>query len=397
MNEPYYPEQGERQIPLGVKYETKPLWVEIELTFGVGATGAAIVVAAFEAFFIGTPVSYSRNKNYYGPHRHQLIKYKAVLQAVDRLAAAGWIKHYRQAQGNFGWQSAFEATPELIDTLQSILAGKPRLKLARLPQTTILRDENGKPIDYKRTRQIDRQDRKTEGFNEAISAADINHGDPSNVVAMPTLACPLARIHNKNFGRGGRYFSMGASWQNIKSEARRALTIDGEPVVELDFDGMHIAMLYAEAGLPLPRDCHDLPGWPRKLVKVATFTLINATNEMAARMSIAHSEHLGELAEPGSQEAIGKARALIEAIKHRHAPIAGQLHSDAGARLMRKDSDIAEAVMAELILRKGIVALPVHDSFLVPASKRDELEEAMTDAAYKIMGVYLSVSEAGTK
>lgn len=110
-----------------------------------------------------------------------------------------------------------------------------------------------------------------------------------------------------------------------------------------------------------------------------------------------HSEHLGEIAEPGSQEAIGKARALIKAIKHRHAPIAGQLHSDAGARLMRKDSDIAEAVMAELILRRGIVTLPIHDSFLVPVSKRDELQEAMMEAAHKIMGVYLSVSEAGSK
>lgn len=397
MNEPYYPEQDEHQIPLGVKYETKPLWAEIELTFGVGATGAAVVIAAFEASFTGLSVSYSRNRNYYGRHRHRLLKYEAVCQAVDLLAAAGWVHHYKQAPGNRGWQSAFEATPELIDTMQRILAGKPRLKLARLPQTTILRDENGKPLDYNRTRQIDRQDRKTEGFNEAISAAAINHAEPSNVVGLPTLACPLARIHNKNFGRGGRFYAMGASWQNIKSEARRALTIDGEPAVELDFDGMHIAMLYAEAGLPLPRDCHDISGWPRKLVKVATFTLINATTEKAARMSIAHSEHLGELAEPGSQDAIGKARALIEAIKNRHAPIAGQLHSDAGARLMRKDSDIAEAVMAELILRRGIVALPIHDSFLVPASKRDELQEAMMEAAHKIMGVYLSVSEAGSK
>jgi len=416
LNEPYYPEQDERQIPLVVKYEDKHLWAEIELTFGVGATGAAIVVAAFEAFFIGTPVSYSRNKNYYGPHRHQLMKYKAVLQAVDRLAAAGWIKHYKQAQGNFGWQSAFEATPELVDVVLSLLEGKPHLKLARLPNTTILRDDQGKPVHYKRTRVIERQDRKTEDFNEAITAAAINHPGQSNIVDLPNLACPMARIYNKTFGRGGRFYPMGTSWQNIKAKARRTLQIDGEPVVELDFDGMHIAMLYAEAGLPLPGDCHALDGWPRDLVKVATFTLINAKTEGAARMSIAHSDGrsidketgqrveghddkqlMQTVAVPGSQEAIGKARALIEAIKHRHAPIAGQLHSDAGARLMRKDSDIAEAVMAELILRKGIVALPVHDSFLVPASKRDELEEAMTDAAYKIMGVYLSVSEAGTK
>ena len=51
---------------------------------------------------------------------------------------------------------------------------------------------------------------------------------------------------------------------------------------------------------------------------------------------------------------------------------------------MRIDSDMAEAVMTLLILRKGIVTLPVHDSFLVPASKRDELEAAVMQAAYEV-------------
>ena len=190
---------------------------------------------------------------------------------------------------------------------------------------------------------------------------------------------------------------MGTSWQNIKAETRRKLTIDGEPVVELDFDGMHIAMLYAESSLPLPDDCHQIDGWPRKLVKIATFTLINAKTEKSARLSIAHNDCMSILAEPGSQEALAVTHKLMRAIKRKHAAIAHHLHSDAGARLMRKDSDIAEAVMADLITRKGILALPVHDSFLVPESKRDELERAMIEASYRVMGTYLSVSKAGQK
>ena len=393
----FYPKQHERQIALLVKYDTKPIWYEIEQTFGVDQTGAAIVVAAFEAFATENAVSYSRNRSFYGPHRHQLLKYVAVLRAVDHLAAAGWITHYKQAAGHRGWQSAFEANVALIEAVHTILADKPRLRLARLPRTSILRNEYGKPIDYRRTQSLDRQDRRTEAFNEGITASNIDYLNQSNVVHLSGLACPMARIYNKTFDRGGRFYPMGTSWQNIKSEARRTLKINGEMVVELDFDGMHIAMLYVEANQPPPKDCHEIPGWPRKLVKVATFTLINATNEKSARMSIAHNDRMADLAEPGSQEAIRKARDLIEAIKRRHAPIAKKLHSDAGARLMRKDSDIAEAVMAELILRKGIIALPVHDSFLVPASKHADLEEAMMAAAYKFTGAYLSVSEAGAK
>ena len=389
--------EDDKHIPLGVKYETKPIWRDIQLVFGVGPTGAAIVVAAFEAFFAGRPVSYSRNRNFYGSHRHQLMTYNSVTSAVDHLAATGWIHHHRQPAGVRGWQSWFEATTELVDAMQDILAQTPRLRLARLPATTILRDENGKPLVHRRTREIDRQDKRTEAFNEAITAAEIAYPEKSNVVYLSGLACPMARIYNKTFMRGGRFYPMGTSWQNIKAETRRKLTIDGEPVVELDFDGMHVAMLYAEAGLPLPEDCHDIYGWDRKLVKVATFTLINAKNEKSARLSIANSEHIALLAKPGSQEAIAFAHRLINDIKRKHAPIARDLHSDAGARLMRKDSDIAEAVMVELILRNGIVALPVHDSFLVPESKRDELERAMVEASYKVMGTYLSVSKAGTK
>ena len=386
-----------QHIPLGVKYETKPIWADIQRVFGVGATGAAIVVAAFEGFFAGRGVSYSRNRNFYGPHRHKLITYRSVIEAVDDLDAGGWIHHHKQPPGIRGLQSWFEATTELVDAMQDILSKRPRLELARLQSTTILRDEDGKPLTYRRTRDIDRQDKKTAGFNEAITAASIWYPEADNVVHLSGLAAPMARIYNGTFARGGRFYPMGTSWQNIKAEARRKLTIDGEPVIELDFDGMHVAMLYAESGLPLPDDCHQIDGWPRKLVKVATFTMINAKTEKSARMAIAHNEAIRSLAEPGTQEAIRITHKLMKAIKAKHRPIQQHLHSHAGARLMRKDSDIAEAVMADLITRKGILALPVHDSFLVPESKRDELERAMIEASYRVMGTYLSVSKAGAK
>lgn len=106
LEEGYFPEEDEHQIPLGVKYDTKPIWAAINETFGVDATGSAMVVAAFEGFFIGRTVSYSRNRNFYGSSRHNLITYNKVIAAVERLAAAGWIYHYKQAPGMRGCQSA---------------------------------------------------------------------------------------------------------------------------------------------------------------------------------------------------------------------------------------------------------------------------------------------------
>lgn len=386
----YYQPGDEPQIPLGVKYDDKLLWNYLKETFRVDATGAALIVASVEAHRFGKAVSYSRSKPFYDAdrQRHTLLTYRRVTAAVDQLEADGMIVHYRQAPGCRGWQSAFEATPELVDAVTAILDGQPRLKLQRLHRLTILRDVDGKPIDYKPTREIDRRDRKTDGFNEAIGSAEIISLEGVN------LACPMARIHNRDFDRGGRFYPMGTSWQNIKSQARKVLTIDGEPVVELDFKTLHPAILYAEAKAPMPRDCYAIEGWPRDLVKVAMLTLINARTVQAARLSIANSDRMAQRAVPGSQEAIGYASALIDAIKRAHSPIADAFHSDAGARLMRIDSDLAEAVMHDLILRKGIVTLPVHDSFLVPASKRDELEAAMMDAAHKIGLHSIEITEA---
>lgn len=384
----YHQPGDEPQIPLSVKWDTKPIWQPVKDVCGVGATGAAIALAAFEAARVGKAISYSRNRNFYHGGRHPLLTYTTVTREVDALTAGGWTVNLKQPPGGYGWQSALEPTPELMDAVEYILGRAGKLTLEKLRRLTILRDADGKPMDLCPTREIDRRDRKTASFNEAITAADIISLDGVD------LACPMARIYNRDLGRGGRFYPMGTSWQNIKSEARRALKIDGEPVVEMDFKTLHPAILYAEAGAPMPRDCYAIEGWPRDLVKVAMLTLINARTVHAARLSIANSDRMAQRAAPGSQEAIGYASALIEAIKRAHTPIAAAFHSDAGARLMRIDSDLAEAVMHDLILRQGIVTLPVHDSFLVPASKRDELEAAMMDAAHKIGLQSIAVTEA---
>jgi hypothetical protein len=49
-------------------------------------------------------------------------------------------------------------------------------------------------------------------------------------------------------------------------------------------------------------------------------------------------------------------------------------------RLMRKDSELAERIMLETVRAIGIAPLAVHDSFIVPASQKGRLMDAMEDA-----------------
>lgn len=347
--------------------------------FGAAATGASIALSLYEAHILADKqVSYSRRKAYYAAKkRHPLMSYQGVISAVDRFNTQGLIEHFKQTPGQRGWQSWMAAKPELIAGVQTILAKAPKMRLILPREPIILRDSNGVTIPTKQTRDLDRMQRRIEQFNEGITSLEIV-GDK-----VVSLAAPLVRIFNGDLGRGGRFYASGISWQNVKADMRKRIVIDGEQVVELDFSSLHPAMLYAEAGAEMPADCYDISPWPRDLVKLGVLVLINAKTQHQARSAIAHKPVIAALAQPGSQQALRLVQELIDDIKRIHKPIARAFHSDAGARLMRRDSELAERVMM-LLAHQGVIALPVHDSFLVPASKRGQLKVAMLEAAHAI-------------
>lgn len=365
-------EEIERQRHLSLRWQPRRHWPALRNAFGGDETMSAVILALAPA---RDWAAYSRSKSHYGlPRRYRstLYTYRRVVGAADRLDALGLIEHDRTPPGLRGWQSSMKATPELIAITNKIISARPRLEPAKPPEGILLRDADGALIDYRDTASTMRMRRKLDQINEAIRSTDISDN----------VASPLVRIFNRNFERGGRFYAQGGGWQSMKKEARKRITIDGEPVVEIDYKTLHPAILYAQAGIPLPEDCYTLDGWPRPLVKLALLVLINAKNWAAARLAIANHDTMAAITTPGSPEAKEEAVRLIAAVKHPHSRIKWAFHSDQGAKLMRIDSDIAETVM-HLMLRQGVVVLPVHDSFLVPASKAEVLEECMMKAAHE--------------
>lgn len=381
----YFPEDA-RDIPLAIKYETSSIWTDVKRLFGVDATGAGIAMALLDASRMGNRmVSYSRDLGYYSKRIcHPLLSYRKVIRAVGALDAGGWITHHRQCPGGRGWQSAMSGTPEFCQALNR-LAGPLPLAIPRNP--IILRDHEGRSVDVPKVRIVARMERKIFEFNEAIAATD------ARTAAGASVGATIVRIFNETMNRGGRLYGLGASWQNIPAEDRQRISIDGEPVVELDYSALHPALLYAEVGAPLPDDCYIIGNWPRPLVKLGLLVLINASNLHQVRLYLAHCDAMAALSPADEQDALAKSSRLIDDIKAAHRPIAKFFHTDAGARLMRVDSDLAVAIMAKL-LRRGILALPVHDSFMVPARHADALEETMTDCAAEIGLIQCRVKKA---
>jgi len=251
-------------------------------------------------------------------------------------------------------------------------------------EVIILRDRQGNLIDYRETERSSRWRRNIQELNDAIMSQAIGlrgnsiyEGHPLLVgkVSIGAASNQLHRVFNRNsFSLGGRFY--GGWWQNIPSECRADITIGGLPTIELDYPRLHPTLLYAEVGSAMYGDPYDLADWPRDLVKTAFNTLVNADTREAAIRSIANGV--------GGQGAYAKAKSLTGDIEARHPLIAQMFGSGAGLRLMRRDSDMAEALMLRL-LKRGVVALPIHDSFIVPNRNSDkgELMEGMAESLHK--------------
>jgi hypothetical protein len=375
--------RADLDTPLSLRWETRRHWPMLRNEFGRDETTSAVILALVTS---GGWVSYSRHKPHYSVprrYRSRLYTYRRIVGAADHLDAMGLIEHNRTAPNQRGWQSSMKAMPELIARTSKIISIGPRLEIARPAESIILRDADGALLDYRDTASSVRMRRSLEQLNEAIRSTDISDN----------VASPMVRIFNRDFRRGGRFYAQGGGWKSMKKEARKQIAIAGESVVEIDYKTLHPAILYAKAGAPLPKDCYSIDGWPRPLVKIALLVLINAKNRALARLAIANHDTMAANAVPGSQEAIAAAARLIDDVKRVHRPIAWAFHADKGAELMHIDSDLAETVM-HLMLRQGVVVLPVRDSFLVPASKAELLEKAMLKAAHEAGFMALQIAYA---
>jgi hypothetical protein len=320
-------------------------------------------------------ISYSRRKHFYARvqrYYHPTCTYHSIIPAVDQLAEAGIIEHEKVPPGHRGFQSRFRASQALLKEMAQVPV------VYRPLEIIILRDAEGNPKDYRDNRETHQMRKQLAEFNEALAAQQIaigdriiREGDPLDNGAR--AQAQLHRVFNRSdFSLGGRFY--GGHWQNIG--AREHIKINGEATVELDYSGMHIRMLYAEAGLPMPADPYAIDGWPREQVKRALLIAINAPSHRKAVLAL--TDWLRS--DDSISDRYKTADRLIRAVKAAHPRIAHAIASDAGIRLMRRDSEIAAQVMREVMQATGLVPLPIHDSFIVPVGHRTKLEDAMENA-----------------
>lgn len=124
-------------------------------------------------------------------------------------------------------------------------------------------------------------------------------------------------------------------------------------------------------------DPYMLPGCSsdvRDFLKASLNTIINADSRPTAISAIKRDQDISII--PPEYPDV---ESLIDAFTKKHEPIRHLFYSGLGVDLQYIDSQIAELIMLELG-KDGIVALPVHDSFIVEQRHEDRLRDAMYHA-----------------
>ncbi len=172
--------------------------------------------------------------------------------------------------------------------------------------TVILRDINKEDISYEDTEATLQMKEDLRIINRALEKngvllyiTDDEYRDlfirmqksASTAAADFTRKFVRRIFNNGSWKQGGRFY--GAWWQNIPREYRHLIRLNGKDVVECDYSGLHVNMLYAEKKLPMPQgDVYsDIPGYTnsddfRAFVKQLLLILVNSDDREKAREAI---------------------------------------------------------------------------------------------------------------
>jgi hypothetical protein len=196
---------------------------------------------------------------------------------------------------------------------------------------------------------------------------------------------------NFDWNKGGRLYSPGEdSYQQIPREARLRMTINGEPLCEIDVRASYLTILHARHHAPFEvseeNDPYDIPGLSRFAVKswVAIFFGSKKLPKKwpeDVRDEYAEENNGRDLSKDFSIKKVGIRATEKFPLLARWGDL-----QETWADLMWLESEAVIATMLEL-MENGIPSLPVHDSLLVPASETKMASEVFSRQYREVCGV----------
>ena len=215
-------------------------------------------------------VGYYRDGNYYskvpGRYNHNYIK-RTLVKVIDGLIGAGLIIQYIGHHSRTGeWKShvsRIRVLPLLLDSRFGTKKIRPwMIEKAPTTECIVMRVKNPDTkerveIDYKDTAETFRMRRDLIAYNNLLRSQFIDlpfvpeqgiKTKSGKYVWINHTDKFVRRIFNNNsWEDGGRFY--GGWWQRIPKEWRLKIRIMANTVVEIDYSGLHIVLLYALEGI----------------------------------------------------------------------------------------------------------------------------------------------------
>ena len=334
---------------------------------------------------------YSENSRYRDPN----LTYKQTVAAYDGLIKLGLVQETQRGYFNRetleGKITRFAANNELLSVFSDIKedpfkAIQPDLS----SESIILRDKiDGKKqqIDYLDTPGVNEMRDNLLLINKCLKAhyPDIRIKDDEwlplqeRIMADPKkqpidlTRRTLVRIFSEGrFDRGGRFYR--GWWENVPSEYRKYITIDGKRTNEYDYSQLNPHMVYILREKELgSEDAYSrvFDGEHRDLVKEAFNAMVQSATPL-----------LKEPKDIDLSDVDFDWPFLRQAILDAHKPIQDMFFKGHGNYLQYIDSVMAEDIMLKFVKSEFVPVLPVHDSFIVHYGHGElgELEEDMRRA-----------------
>lgn len=273
-------------------------------------------------------------------------------------------------------------------------------------------EKKSKPIEYADNPETERMRAELIAYNDLLRETHID---------IPTLEDPYierkrsdgkiqripinqsGKFVRRIFSRGewdhnGRFY--GGWWQQIGEDYRSQISINDLPTVEVDYQGLHVAILTAQRGVQdVVKDRYDLgeqifPQFDlkeqRAIVKLLILTAINAKNRKATCLAFRKAQPKGSLPKKLKDVELLK---LLDAFIDKNPHLEDDLCSDKGIELMFIDGQITERIIKAFV-SCGKPILSIHDSYIVQTSDVDRLRDAMSQATLSIVGRDLGVDQS---
>ena len=186
---------------------------------------------------------------------------------------------------------------------------------------------------------------------------------------------------DRSYKSGGKYY--GPYWQNLSKELRKEIKINGQQTVELDFNAMHLHLLYCKVNkklsdyIPEGKDAYELPNRNRKIVKTSFICCINNNCNKDNVNKVVGPEVAKKYPELFVKNT--SYRDILDELGSHHPEVRQFFYAQIGNEISNMESKVSDYIIGKLT-RKNILVLNIHDSFIVSINYKDILLNTMIDA-----------------